>query len=56
MHHSIIIITQVIIVFHFSLPDDVQEAYNLIQDLVPTTPQVILSFIWYETSCSGCKR
>lgn len=22
-------------------PDDVQEAYNLIQDLLPTTPQVI---------------
>lgn len=31
-------------ILHFTLPDDVQEAYNLIQDLVPTTPQVILSF------------
>lgn len=34
---------------HYTSPDDVQEAYNLIQDLVPTTPQVIskvtLSFI-----------
>lgn len=26
----------------FYSPDDVQEAYNLIQDLLPTTPQVIL--------------
>lgn len=26
---------------HLTLPDDVQEAYNLIQDLVPTTPQVM---------------
>ncbi len=27
---------------HFTLPDDVQEAYNLIQDSVPTTPQVMI--------------
>lgn len=27
---------------HFIFPDDVQEAYNLIQDLVPTTPQVMI--------------
>ena len=26
---------------HFTLADDVQEAYNLIQDLVPSTPQVM---------------
>lgn len=30
-----------IYMFHYTPPDDVQEAYNLIQDLMPTTPQVI---------------
>ena len=27
---------------YLSPPDDIQEAYNLIKDLVPTTPQVIM--------------
>lgn len=36
-----------IYILNFTLTDDVQEAFNLIQDLVPTTPQVILSFNFY---------
>uniref|UniRef100_A0A7N6B1B3 Intraflagellar transport protein 56 n=1 Tax=Anabas testudineus TaxID=64144 RepID=A0A7N6B1B3_ANATE len=35
------------LVIYYLRQDDVQEAFNLIQDLVPTTPQVILSFNFY---------
>lgn len=34
---------------HVTLLDDVQEAYNLIQDLMPTTPQVRIFLDTYNT-------
>ena len=35
------------------LSDDVVEAYNLIKDLEPTTPQVIIDHhLWSNLSCA----
>lgn len=36
-----------IVTYFFCISDDVQEAYNLIKDLEPATPQVIKNVLYF---------